>query len=130
PLDDLARRAALHFNALHEPFMEASLHLDVGWLHLARVQARVLGLFAFRGPLSWRSLTFPQAIPVTRPVLSPNLSRCTPSRSSIDRYRFVSGVLNGYLTCCPVFSVPPPPPTSRTGNSSWLWRLPSPMPEP
>src|SRR5262245_8860254 len=51
--------------------------------------------------------------PGRRPVLSPNASRLTPTRSSIDRNRLHKGVPLSYLTCRPVLIVPAPRPPSR-----------------
>ena len=69
--------------------------------------------------------------PSTRPVESPKRSTpVTPMRSShaqeqvAHRRRIVS------LTKRPGVSVPPPPPARMIGRLTWVWRLPSALPQP
>src|SRR5262249_19682986 len=78
---------------------------------------------------AWRSECQPSS-PLRAPVLSPNWSTLTPMRSSRLTHRLFRGVLRGYTRCRPGLIELPPLPSSRTGRSSWLCRLPSLLPEP
>src|SRR5262249_25076585 len=60
------------------------------------------------------------ASPGSRPVLSPNAGSTTPTRSSRETYRFMSGVSRGKRRWRPGFRVPPPLPATRIGRLSWL----------